>query len=351
MSGRVDRAGAARSSGSSTGRRGTRQQTTAETDAGSRTARHPEGDPQRPPARDDLPLSDRGAERRRTAVGQTRSFRTSAGPLVVTGPARLAGTAVALTGTVDPVGRGTNWWFEIGSTTAYGTRTLSRSAGSGRGAVAVSETVTGLAPGTEYHARLVAQSSAGTTNGGDVVFRTAGLPVVGRATASGISLGRALVRADVTAGGIETQVWVEFGRGGALTARTERCAFRPRGARCMSRSGSPGSSRDAATASGSWPRAPPAPRAGSTATFGTAARPRDDRGRLLRCTIVGTNGPDRLVGTFRRDVICGLGGADMIVGLGRDDILVGGPGNDYLRPGGGRDRIICGSGERLRRRP
>ena len=279
-----------------------------------------------------------------TSVGQTRSFRTSAGPLVVTGPARLAGTAVTLSGSVDPVGRATNWWFEIGPTTAYGTRTLSRSAGLGRGAVAVSENVTGLAPGTEYHARLVAQSSAGTTNGGDVAFRTAGLPVVGRATAAGISLTRAVVRADVTAGGLETQVWVEFGRGGALTART--------GAVRLPASGSavpvsfrltglqPGRRYGfrvvAASAAGTA--------TGATATFGTAARARDDRGRLLRCTIVGTNGPDRLIGTFRRDVICGLGGADMIVGLGRDDILVGGPGNDYLRPGGGRDRVICGPG-------
>ena len=75
-------------------------------------------------------------------------------------------------------------------------------------------------PGTEYHVRLVAQSSAGTTCGADVVFRTAGLPTVGRASASAISLTRALIRADVSTGGLETQVWVEFGRGGSLTART-----------------------------------------------------------------------------------------------------------------------------------
>ncbi len=109
-----------------------------------------------------------------TTYGQTRSFRTSAGPLAVTGPARLSGTSVVLSGTVDPVGRGTTFWFELGPSTSYGTRTLARSAGAGRGAVPVSETVTGLAPGTEYHARLVAQSSAGTTPGADVVFRTAG---------------------------------------------------------------------------------------------------------------------------------------------------------------------------------
>ena len=283
--------------------------------------------------------SDAGA-----SYGQTRSFKTSAGPLVVTGPARLSGTTVVLTGTVDPVGRATNWWFELGPTTAYGTRTLAKSAGAGRGGVPVSEAVTGLAPGTEYHVRLVAQSSAGTTGGADVVLRTAGLPAVGRASASGISLARALVRADVSSGGLETQVWVEFGRGGAFTARTAAVRLPASGATTsvsfrlagLEPGRRYGFRVVAASAAGTT--------TGTGATFGTAARPRDERGRPLRCTIVGTNGPDRLVGTSRRDVICGLGGSDLLLGLGRDDVLVGGPGADYLRPGAGRDRILCGPG-------
>jgi len=279
-----------------------------------------------------------------TTYGQIRTFRTSAGPLATTGAATLVGLTVTLTGTVDPVGRATTAWFELGPTTAYGTRTVAKPVGSGRGAVAVSETVAGLTPGTEYHVRLVAQSSAGTTPGADVVFRTAGLPTVGRASASEISLGRALIRVDVASGGLETQVWVEFGRGGALTARTAavrlpasgsatRVSFRLTGLAPGRRYGF---RIVAASAAGTA--------TGTTSSFGTAARPRDDRGRLLRCTVVGTNGPDRLVGTSRRDVICGLGGADMLIGLGKDDILVGGPGNDYLRPGGGRDRVLGGAG-------
>lgn len=279
-----------------------------------------------------------------TVYGRIRSFRTSAGPLATTGAASLSGLAVTLTGTVDPVGRATSWWFELGPTTSYGTRTLTRSAGSGRGAVAVSETVTGLTPGAEYHARLVAQSSAGTTHGADVAFRTAGPPTIGKATASGISLARALIRVDVASGGLETQVWVEFGRGGSFATRTAAVrlpatagstgvSFRLTG---LSPGRRYGFRVVAASVAGTT--------TGSSATFGTASRPRDDRGRLLRCTIVGTNGPDRLVGTWRRDVICGLGGGDMLVGLGGDDVLVGGPGNDYLRPGTGRDRVMCGTG-------
>ena len=284
-----------------------------------------------------------------TTYGQTRSFRTSAGPLAVTGPARLSGTSVVLSGTVDPVGRGTTFWFELGPSTSYGTRTLARSAGAGRGAVPVSETVTGLAPGTEYHARLVAQSSAGTTPGADVVFRTAGLPTVGRASASGISLARALIRAEVASGGLDTQVWVEFGRRGSLTARTAAVRL-PAGAAATGVSFrltglAPGRRYEfrvvAASAAGTV--------TGSSATFGTASRPRDERGKVLSCTIVGTNGPDRLVGTWRRDVICGLGGADMLVGLGREDVLVGGPGRRLPQAGRRQRPRSLRAGQRLRR--
>ncbi len=279
-----------------------------------------------------------------TTVGQTRSFTTSAGPLVVTGAVQATGVNVVLTGTVDPVGRSTSWWFELGPTTSYGTTTVVKSAGSGRGAVAVSESIAGLTPGTEYHARLVARSSAGTTRGADAVFRTAGVPVIGRSTVSAISLARARVDADVATSGLGTSVWVEVGRRGLFTSRTAAVVLPPAG----------GTSRVSLRVTGLAPGARYAFRvvarnaagttAGSSASFGTAARPRDEHGRLLRCTIVGTNGPDRFVGTGRRDVICGLGGADVLVGRGGDDVLAGGPGNDYLLPGAGRDRVLGGGG-------
>jgi Ca2+-binding RTX toxin-like protein len=279
-----------------------------------------------------------------TTAGATRAFSTSAGPLATTGAAAVSGTSVALTGSVDPVGRATEWWFELGPSTAYGTSTVLRSAGSGRGAVAVSETIAGLTPATEYHVRLVARSSAGTTRGADAVFRTAGLPVVGRPSASAISLTRGSLAADVQTSGLETRVWVELGRGGAFARRSSVVVLPPgsAGSRVSIRVGglAPGarySFRIVATnAVGTA--------TGTNASFGTAARPRDERGRVVRCTIVGTNGPDRLVGTRGRNVICGLGGNDVLVGLQGDDVVVGGPGADYVVPGAGRDRVLGGLG-------
>lgn len=155
---------------------------------------------------------------------------------------------------------------------------------------------------------------------------------------------RGQIGADVTTSGLETRVWVEVGRAGAFVARTAAVVLPPAGAPThisLRVSGlSPGARYSfrvvAVNVVGTT--------TGGTASFGTATRPRDERGRVVHCTIVGTNGPDRLIGTPRKDVICGLGGADVLVGRGADDVLVGGPGADYFVPGAGRDRVLGGLG-------
>ena len=97
-------------------------------------------------------------------------------PVVRTEAARDAtATTATLTGSVDPRTRATNWWFEYGTTTGYGSQTASRSAGSGGTARAVSAAVSGLKPGTTYHYRLVARNDAGTTRGADAALTTVGV--------------------------------------------------------------------------------------------------------------------------------------------------------------------------------
>jgi uncharacterized delta-60 repeat protein len=67
----------------------------------------------------------------------------------------------------------------------------------------------------------------------------------------------------------------------------------------------------------------------------------NDRTRCLghRATIVGTQGPDELIGTPHRDVIAALGGADKVRGLGGPDLICGGKGRDTLLGGPGRDMV------------
>jgi hypothetical protein len=78
-----------------------------------------------------------------------------------------------MTGTVTPNLRSTQYHFEYGTTTAYGSSTPDGDAGAGGAAVPVSAPATGLTPATTYHYRLVATSADGTAAGADMTFTTA----------------------------------------------------------------------------------------------------------------------------------------------------------------------------------
>ncbi len=108
-----------------------------------------------------------------TTLGGDLTFGSAGPPVVLTGSAQGASTSGAtLTGSVNPTGNPTTWWFEYGTTTSYGSKTPAKSAGSGTAATGVSAAITKLTAGTTYHYQLVAQSSAGTTRGGDVTLTT-----------------------------------------------------------------------------------------------------------------------------------------------------------------------------------
>jgi hypothetical protein len=118
-------------------------------------------------------------------AGADLTFATAGKPIPRTGtPSSVTGTSATLTGTVDPDGHTTSWYFEYGTSTGYGTKTASHDAGSSVGAKTVSVPVNGLTPGTGYHVRLVATSSAGISYGADVAFSTAGPAVTISASSS-----------------------------------------------------------------------------------------------------------------------------------------------------------------------
>jgi hypothetical protein len=98
---------------------------------------------------------------------------TNSPPIVTTLAVTGVGeTTATLAGTVNPHGVDTTYHFEYGASSAYGTSTPVRNAGSGTADLPVAEPLSGLPRGTTFHYRLVATSGSGTTTGADATFRT-----------------------------------------------------------------------------------------------------------------------------------------------------------------------------------
>ncbi len=76
-----------------------------------------------------------------------------------------------LTAQLNSYGVSTKYFFEYGPTIAYGSRTPSANTG-GEGQAIVSMSVEGLAPGSEYHFRIVAEQESGSEDGADGHFTT-----------------------------------------------------------------------------------------------------------------------------------------------------------------------------------
>jgi hypothetical protein len=98
-------------------------------------------------------------------------------PLATTGAASdVAATTATLTGTLDPRGASTTFYFEYGLTPDYGARTDETRADGTAGAAQVASPIASLTAGTAYHFRLVAQNAAGEVKGDDGTFTTTNAP-------------------------------------------------------------------------------------------------------------------------------------------------------------------------------
>lgn len=96
-----------------------------------------------------------------------------AAPSVSTGGVRDVGFAQAtLTGTLNPRGTATVYYFQYGPTSRYGRQTPLLGAPAVSANLKVSATIGGLVPLTSYHYRLVAANAGGTRRGTDRSFRT-----------------------------------------------------------------------------------------------------------------------------------------------------------------------------------
>jgi phosphodiesterase/alkaline phosphatase D-like protein len=156
-----------------------------------------------------------------TSRGADQTFTLSTAPTVGTGSASSVGaTTATLHGSVDPNGQSTSWHFDYGTSTAYGASTPSRGAGSGTSSTNVSETLSGLVPGTTYHYRLVAANAAGTTAGADRTFTTTGAPVVATGGAQSVGVSGGTLTGSVDPKTHTTSWYFEYGTSTSYGTRT-----------------------------------------------------------------------------------------------------------------------------------
>ncbi len=147
-------------------------------------------------------------EKQKHLIASTPDRRPTASTKPVTGVEVVKAT---LKGTVNPNGVDTGYSFEWGTSTAYGNSVpvSPKAIGSGTEALEVSEALSGLAPSTAYHYRVVAESQGGMVRGADHTFTT--LPVAETEPASNLSTTGATLRGKVDPAGIETSYQFEYG--------------------------------------------------------------------------------------------------------------------------------------------
>lgn len=109
-----------------------------------------------------------------TVTSATSQFTTLTAAATITTDAATALTAATATlnGTVNPNGVATTYYFEYGTTVAYGTTTAAQGPNSGSAAVAFSQGIVGLTANTVYHYRAVADQGGTLSLGADATFST-----------------------------------------------------------------------------------------------------------------------------------------------------------------------------------
>ena len=145
-------------------------------------------------------------------LGEDQSFTTVAAPPVVGSAAEVLAitpTSVRVHGSVDPNHSATSFHVEYGTSTSYGSATADESAGDSPADTPVDTSLTGLAPGTLYHYRIVADNGTpGAAPGPDGTFITAPGGVAG---ASSVTSQMAQLTGVVDPHGVQTTYHFNYG--------------------------------------------------------------------------------------------------------------------------------------------
>jgi hypothetical protein len=111
-----------------------------------------------------------------TSVAADRTFTTAGNPppVVATGPATQVGkNAATLTAVISPNKQDTSYYFQYGTSTAYGSQTIPATVPAGAVPVTVALAITGLEARTIFHYRIVAlHGNTPPQPGSDATFMT-----------------------------------------------------------------------------------------------------------------------------------------------------------------------------------
>ncbi len=111
-----------------------------------------------------------------TTVGADHTFTTAGNPppVVATGPAtQVSKNAALLTAVISPNKQDTSYYFQYGTSTAYGSQTIPATVGAGTIPVTVAVAVSGLEARTIFHYRIVAlHGNTAPQPGSDATFMT-----------------------------------------------------------------------------------------------------------------------------------------------------------------------------------
>lgn len=158
-----------------------------------------------------------------TVTGATYSFKTNGTPppTVIKTTVRTSSATditrdtATLNGQVNPNGVPTNYWYEYGTDTNFGSVTGYQATNSGTTFMSVPASISGLDPITKYYFRLNAQNQFGTVTGSTSNFTTAGpaaatKPIAETSGATGIGQTDATFVGHVNANGADTTYWFEY---------------------------------------------------------------------------------------------------------------------------------------------
>ena len=155
------------------------------------------------------------------ALAAAASALAATAPSVTTGPVTAVGpTTATVSGTVNPNGTATTWYVEYGTSTSYGSKTSSTSAGAGTTSPSVTANLGGLTAGTTYHYRLVAVSTAGTSHGSDGILQTSSTPSAATGGASSVTSTSATLNGTVNPNGRSTTWYFEYGTSTSYGTKT-----------------------------------------------------------------------------------------------------------------------------------